>query len=303
MRNLLLNLLIASTVILFPLSMATAAAAPITFNTALPVGKGEFVNREQLVLTRSGKDPSEMDRKIKGSALVSVLAYGINGKLTLFGMLPYLDKELRFPAPGARSVSRSSRGFGDTSVFLRYTLNQNDQRGSTFRLAAFGGVKIPTGSDTEQDARGPLPVPLQSGSGSWDSFGGLVTTWQTLKFQLDVQLSYAFKTQARQFNAGDEARLDGSFQYRLFPHELLTGIPAYIYGVLESNLVYRNKNTFLGRANPDSGGVTLFLAPGIQYVTRRYILEAAVQIPVVQDLNGNALENDYVARTGFRWNF
>jgi hypothetical protein len=63
----------------------------------LPVGKGEFVNREQLVLTRSGKDPSGAERKIKGNALVSVLAYGINGKLTLFGILPYIDKEFSFP--------------------------------------------------------------------------------------------------------------------------------------------------------------------------------------------------------------
>lgn len=297
------KLQMALLIILYPLSVATVAAAPITFNTALPVGKGEFVNREQLVLTRSGKDPSGADRKVKVNALVSVLAYGISGKLTLFGVLPYLDKELGFPAPGARSVSRSSRGFGDTSVFLRYTLHQDDQRGSTFRLAAFGGIKMPTGNDDETDALGLLPLPLQSGSGSWDGFGGLVTTWQTLGYQVNAQISYAVKTQANHYEAGNEARLDGSFQYRLFPRELQSGVPAYVYGVLETNLIYRDKNTFMGQDDPNSGGTTLFLAPGIQYVTRRYILELAVQIPVVQNLNGNALENDYVARTGFRWNF
>jgi len=280
-----------------------AVAAPITFNTALPVSKGEFVNREQLVLTRSGRDPSGADRKARGNALVSVLAYGISGKLTLFGMLPFLDKELKMPMPGAGSVKRSSRGFGDTSVFLRYTLHQQDQRGSTFRLAAFGGVKIPTGSDSDVDALGPLPVPLQSGSGSWDGFGGLVTTWQTLAFQVDAQLSYAVNTRANNFQAGNVARLDGSFQYRLFPRELQSGVPAYVYGVLETNLIHRDRNSFMGQPDPNSGGITVFLAPGIQYVTRRYILEAAVQIPVVQNLNGNTLENSYVVRTGFRWNF
>jgi hypothetical protein len=303
MRKLPFKLRMVLLIILYPLSVATAAAAPITFNTALPVGKGEFVNREQLVLTRSGRDPSGADRKVRGNALVSVLAYGISGKLTLFGVLPYIDKELSFPAPGAGSVNRSSRGIGDTSIFLRYTLHQNDQRGSTFRLAVFGGVKMPTGNDNQADMLGLLPPPLQSGSGSWDGFGGLVTTWQTLEFQVDAQLSYAVKTRANNFNAGNEARLDGSFQYRLFPRELLSGVPAYVYGVLETNLVYRDKNTFMGQADRNSGGVALFLAPGIQYVTRRFILEAAVQVPVVQNLNGNALENNYVARTGFRWNF
>ena len=294
---------IALVVILYPLFMTTATAAPITFNTALPVAKGQFLNREQLVLSRSGKDPSGLGRKIEGSALVSVLAYGIKGNLTLFGILPYIDKNLSFPVPGASSLSRSSRGIGDASIFLRYTLHKNDRRGRTFRVAAFGGVKIPTGSSTEKDALGPLPIPLQSGSGSWDGFGGVVATWQTLAFQVDAQLSYALKSQANNFTTGNEAKLDGSLQYRLFPRELQSGVPAYIYGVLETNIIQRDKNTFMDQDDPDSGGTTIFIAPGIQYVTRRYILEAAVQIPVVQNLNGNALENDYVARTGFRWNF
>ena len=294
---------LALMIIFFLLSTATAAAAPITFNTALPVGKGEFVNREQLVLSRSGRDPSGAERKLRVNTLVSVLAYGIDGKLTLFGVLPYIDKKLSLPAPGADSVKRSSRGIGDSSIFLRYTLHQNDQRGSTFRLAAFGGAKIPTGSDSDKDALGLLPVPLQSGTGSWDGFGGIVTTWQTLSFQVDAQISYSVKTQANNFQAGNEARLDGSFQYRLFPRKLLSGVPAYVYGVLETNFIYRDNNTFLGQADPNSGGTAIFLAPGIQYVSRRYILEAAVQIPVLQNLNGHALKNDYVARAGFRWNF
>ena len=278
-------------------------AAPITFNTALPVARGEFLNREQLVLKRSGKDPSGLNSDIKANALVSVLAYGISGKLTIFGVLPYLDNELRFTMPGVGSARRSSRGFGDASVFMRYTLHQNDQQGSTLRLAVFGGVKVPTGNDTQSDAFGPLPIPLQSGSGSWDGFGGLVTTWQTLNFQLDAQLCYAFKTEANNFQAGNEARLDGSVQYRLLPRELKSGVPAFVYAVLETNLIQRGKNTISGRTDPNSGGTSIFLAPGIQYVTRRYILEAAVQFPIVQNLNGQSLKNDYIARTGFRWNF
>ena len=34
-----------------------------------------------------------------------------------------------------------------------------------------------------------------------------------------------------------------------------------------------------------------------------WIVEGSVQIPVSQDLNGSALENDYIVRAGFRWNF
>lgn len=73
--------------------------------------------------------------------------------------------------------------------------------------------------------------------------------------------------------------------------------------MLEANLVYRDRNKILGQDEANSGGTILFLAPGLQYVTRRWIVEAVVQYPVIQNPHGTALENDYVVRTGFRWNF
>ncbi len=55
-----------------------AWSAPVTFNTALPVAKGEFVFREQFVLDQSGDDPSGADRDRTAWAAVSVLGYGVN---------------------------------------------------------------------------------------------------------------------------------------------------------------------------------------------------------------------------------
>ena len=141
------------------------------------------------------------------------------------------------------------------------------------------------------------------GSGSWDLFAGLVLTHQTLKDQIDSQLSVRFNNQANGFEAGDEARWDLSWQHRLWPRELKGGVPGFLYGVLESNLVYQGKNAVNGVKDADSGGTTLFLAPGLQYVTKRWIAETAIQLPVVQDLNGTALENDYIVRAGIRFNF
>ena len=53
----------------------------------------------------------------------------------------------------------------------------------------------------------------------------------------------------------------------------------------------------------NSGGTRLFLVPGVQYITKRWIAEVAVQLPAIQDLNGTKLENDFVVRAGFRSNF
>jgi hypothetical protein len=277
-------------------------AAPQTFNTALPVAKGEFVFREQFVLDQSGDDPSAADRDRTAWALVSVLGYGATADLALFGIVPYVDKSLEATQGGVRR-ERSASGLGDASLFGRYTVYHRDWPGRTLRVAPFVGLEFPTGEDDERDGSGRLPPSVQPGSGSWDPFGGLVLTYQTLDFQVDAQASYKANTEANGFEFGDVARLDGSLQYRLWPRELGEGVPGFLYGVLEVNLIHQDKNEINGSEDPNSGGTTLFVDPGLQYVTKRWILEAIVQLPVFQDLNGTALEKDYIFRAGFRFNF
>ncbi len=217
-----------------------ALSAPITSNTALPVAKGEFILREQLIVNQSGDDPRDLDR---------------------------------------------------------------DRQGSNFRVAPFAGIKAPTGDDDKRDAFGRLPASVQVGSGLWDPFAGVVLTYQTLDYQVDGQFSYQAKNEANGFEAGDLFRLDASLQYRLLPRTLPEGLPNYLYGVIEANLIHQGKDHVSGSVNANSGGTRLFLTPGLQYVTKRWIAEAAVQIPVSQNLNGTTLENDYIARIGVRFNF
>jgi len=276
--------------------------APITFNTALPVAEDEFIFRQQFVFDQSGDDPSGADRDRGAFAAVSVLGYGVTSNLAVFGVLPYVDKSLEMTSMGVRRT-RETSGIGDLTLFGRYTVFKDDIPGRTFRVAPFFGMELPTGEDDETDGFGRLPASVQAGSGSVDPFGGLVATYLSLDFEIDAQVSYKINTEANNFEFGDVARLDASFQYRLWPRSLGSGVPGFLYGILEGNLIHQNKNRSNGAQDPDSGGTTLFLMPGLQYVTQRWIVEGGVQIPVVQDLNGTALEKDYLVRFGFRFNF
>ncbi len=278
-------------------------AAPQTFNTALPVGKNNFVFREQFLYRQASDDPSAMDRNLEVRGAVSVLGYGVTSDLALFGVLRYLDKNLDLTNSDGQRISRSTSGLGDARVFARYTLFQQDRRGSTFRVAPFLGIKLPTGDDDDRDSLGRIPQPLQSGSGSWDPLAGAVLTYQTLDYQIDAQISYEANTEANDFEFGDEFRFDISLQYRLWPRELGAGVPGFLYGVIETNLLHQAKNEIDGNRDADSGGTTLFLSPGLQYVTKKWIVEAIVQLPVIQNLGGAALEDDYTVRAGFRVNF
>ena len=58
-----------------------------------------------------------------------------------------------------------------------------------------------------------------------------------------------------------------------------------------------------GVTDPNSGGFQLYLTPGLQYATRRWIADLGVNVPIVNDLNGTALEPDYSVLTSIRINF
>lgn len=281
----------------------TTQAAPQTFNTALPVATGEFIVREQFLYKSMGDDPGPMDRDVEVLGAVSVLGYGATFRLALFGALPFLGKALKVALPTGERVARDTAGFADARVFGRYTLFQRDRRGSNFRIAPFAGLELPTGDDDDTDRLGLLPPPLQLGSGSWDPFAGLAATYQALGYQVDAQVAYKANTEANDFEFGDALRLDASVQYRLWPRELGTGVPGFLYAGLEANYLHQGRNRAAGVDDPDSGGETLFISPGLQYVTKRWVLEAIVQAPAVQDKNGAALEDDVTVRAGFRLNF
>jgi hypothetical protein len=50
-----------------------------------------------------------------------------------------------------------------------------------------------------------------------------------------------------------------------------------------------------------SAGISheVFLSPGLQFITERWIFETSIQLPVVQDLDGP--EADYRVVVGFRF--
>lgn len=288
---------------LLALAPAVAAAAPQTFNTALPVPRGELVVRGQAILAERGDDPTAAGREVSVRGGVGVLGYGVTGDLALFAAQPYLRKTVELTVPGRGRVRRRADGFGDTRVFARLTAWRADARGRTFRIAPFAGLELPTGADDERDSLGRLPPALQPGSGSWDPFAGVIATYQTLDFELDAQAAYQLNTRADGIDRGDVARLDAAALARVWPRELGPGVPAFVYAGLEANLVHTGGTRISGAPDPDDGATRLFLAPAVQLVTKRLVLEAVVQVPVWQDVRGGGLEDEWIVRAGLRVNF
>lgn len=120
-RDVLLRCVVAFG-LLIPLN---AVAAPITFNTALPVASREGILRGQYVLVRATGDPASLGRRITVQAVPATLAYGVTPRLALFGILPYFDKSLELDAPGGR-IERGASGFGDLHYPTGVTVSPDD---------------------------------------------------------------------------------------------------------------------------------------------------------------------------------
>lgn len=261
-------------------------AAPIATNTALPVSADEIILREQLVATRSSDRFGGTNRQVDRFEARTVLGYGLTSKLAVFGLLPLVNIDRTIG-----DVSMSEFGLGDSALFARYEVFRSDQPGRTLRVAPYAGVRVPSGIDNK------------TGDGSLDVFGGLIATVASTQWALDSQLRYDHNREADGFERGDSTRFETSFQYRLSPEKVTRNTNAFLFGVLEISAIYYERNRVNGVTDLNSGGFQLYLTPGVQYASRRWISDLGFKFPIVNDLNGSALEPDYSILASVRVNF
>jgi hypothetical protein len=271
-------------------------SAPINSNVALPVRKGGFIFRSQARWLRATDDPTSSDKQVNVVAIPNALVYGVTPDLALFAIFPYIFRnvELTDPSSGKR-IDKNDSGIGDLTLIGRYTIYAKDYPSGTARFAPLAGIKLPTGDDDLE------PITTESVD---LQFGGVSTiTWDFGRHEIDADMIYRVNTEAKDFEKGNDLIYDLAYEFRVLPWTLPdVGAPNFLYLVAEANGIFSQKSELNGKTIDNSGGSILFLSPGIQFATKRYILEASIQLPVIQDLNGNQVETDFVFTAGFRVN-
>ncbi len=284
------------TIIASFLLAAQATAAPITFNTALPVAKEDYVIR---LISSDSTMENDSESRLDVSNISFIAAYGIDSDLAFYAAIPILEK--RYSSAGR---VLGTNGLGDTRLFARQTLWQHDRRGATSRLATFGGIEVPTGKNDISDANGLLPRPSQLGSGAWDTFLGFVFTHQEFGWQVDLSTTRKIQGTHEQFKAGNETRLDLSLQKRMLPHTLVDDDwKGFLYGVVELNALWSEKAVTQGNLDIRNGGEDIASAIGVQYITRSWILETAYKFPVSHTRHTNAMSLEKGIVLSLRRNF
>jgi len=291
-------------ILIFISSPHLAFAIPINNNTALTAHRGEVIIREQIRYIRKSGDDSVLDRTVDTLVIPNIVVYGVTEKLNVTGIYPIIYRDLDVNTPTGRA-SRDTAGFGDLTLLAKYLFWKADRPAETWRADVVGGIELPTGNTDKEDGLGKLPRRIQIGKGSWNPIVGTVFTRQTLRQQVDLALTYQFNTEGHGFEFGDIFKHDISYQVRIWPWVLPKGkgVPTYVNLVIEANGIWAQKAESRGVTVDASGGYTLFLSPGIQLVTKRVIVEVSIQLPVIQTLNGEQPETEFVLAGGFRIQF
>ncbi len=259
-------------------------------------------------------------------------AYGVTNDLTVSVRLPWVrrtgirEAEIEDPAEPPEIFNRGdASGIGDLTLLGQYRFYNN--RATRSEAALLLGVKAPTGVTDRSNNQGePFDAEFQPGSGSWDGLFGLAYTQRFGPWSLDVSALYVLVTTGIQdTDLGDRVLYNAAISYRLMPgapalapmklgalpepmwhggpgthqhsHQEPTAAPTLDL-VLELNGEWHAKEVQSGVKDPNSGGNTLYLAPGLRFSKDNWSSFVSVGFPIINDLNGIQSEPDIRVVTG-----
>jgi hypothetical protein len=225
-------------------------------------------------------------------------------RLTLIGVVPYrigkTSGELALNADGTvaeldTAGAGSADGIGDVALLGRYTFLTTDRLAGTTRVAAQLGVKLATGSTDAKTDNGAeyLDSHLQPGTGSTDFLFGLSLSHALTRLSFTANLlgtlpgEGEFGDTKHQFGAA--LNFDVSAKYRVHPGTAAPRAPQFfiVLGVVGEA---RDKEKVDGVADENSGGTTLYVAPGAQLtLARHWIVDITYQAAVYHNLGGTQL--------------
>ncbi len=274
---------------------AFAQGPPINTDTPIMLGlQGRGIRtlgkiiRKTTLLQDGSEITDPMDRRVTVFVAPVAVPYNLfNDKFQLGIIVPFMNIDIN-----KNSGDVSSSGIGDLRLFAKYLVYQYDRKNKTIRVASKAGIKVPTGDDNTQP---PL------GTGSTDYFFTTVAGWIEGRVGVYLEGIYNLNTSRDAVDFGNSVSYNLAFGYRLLPAVYETYPSPQLNGFLEINGTTTTKSTINRQKVNDSGGTTVFLSPGLQFVGgRRWLIAASVQIPIVNEPNGTQLATDWTVSVGTR---
>jgi len=244
--------------------------------------------------------------------------YAINDRVTLMGMVPYLDNSMDH-LTNVTVFPTSSSGIGDIKLSGMIRLAGWD----TQSLHAQVGLSFPTGSINQRDVTPPstpnttqLPYPMQFGSGTWDAITALTYLGQLPTWSWGAQASGLWRTGTNDNGYRLGHRFGATAWSAVRFNDYLSG-SLRILGERVGNITGADStlanpmgvpaSQFVPTADPNlRAGTTGSVGLGVNFFVPRgslasFRLAAEAMLPVYQNLDGPQLESDWTLTFGLQY--
>ena len=297
------------------LGFGLGTASPIVTDTGITLPEGMWATglRTQFISFNTPSDPQLLNQADAHGDVHSVsklvqpslfAAYGITDDFTLGIRVPWsIRTSVRSPnESGTVDQLGDASGFGDISVFGQYRVWHSLD--NLNHVSVISGVKAPTGATNVYSKLGTTFEPhFQPGSGSWDPMFGLAFTRAMGQFSFDTSMMYTVSTPGIHDADGNSYDMGDAFNYNIALSYAVSnsdhsGLEASSNNqpltlVLELNGETRAKQK-AGGVDPNSGGTTLYLSPGIRYAGGKgWNTALSFGAPIVHEYSGYQTPPDY----------
>lgn len=288
-------------------------------------GTGIKVNQRYARLRRvySGKDELKYDALLNPRPLEEywttefTVFHALTDDLTLLVTAPFKKNTLRghlHVAPDGTAEVHSEvkgdvTGLGDVSAIGRYALVKRHTLDTDTTFALVAGIKLPTGRTDAKTSDGAeyLDAHLQLGTGSYDYLAGFSCNRVSGRFALSANALASITTNgeagASEHRFGHTLNYDITPRYRVYG-EAATPTGAHVFLSLGANGEYRQREKLAGDVVANSGGHTVYIAPGVMAaVGSHLVLELTYHQSVYHELHGIQTGEDFKASGGATYMF
>ncbi len=254
-----------------------------------------------------------------------MMMYGIDDKISIMGMLHYLNNEMDMVMHmqmsngmpiGDMFGSMDTSGMGDSRIDVMYQVNDE--------LVTSLGWSIPTGSINEEitmrmngtnlntggamsTVNGPIQAPyaMQLGSGTYDLVPAVTYNKGLGAWNVGGQATYILRIgeNDNNYTLGDQVEVTAWGTYSVNPSFTLSSrINILDWGKIDGQDPDINP-MMAPTSDPDaSGGTRVDLLLGVSGHSNKYhMLSAEIGIPIHQDLNGPQLETDVLYGISYQY--
>lgn len=256
------------------------AQAPMHAESATMPSPRHLTLREQFRYIHLDHDPSPRDREIDEITALSMVEYGLRNDLSLNLRIPV---SVRWIDNQQWNDTELAAGVNDVTALLKWRLWKKDTGATdTARFAVLGGMEIRSGDS-------------EFSSDSYDPIVGLAYTQVIGRHGVNLSASWKFTTDGDPYpilageGKADLLRYDAAYLYRIYPAKFDAESHGAWYAVAELNGTYETNGDF-----------EILVSPCLMYEARTWVLELAVQLPTLQELDHRP-ETRFVIVAGLRF--